>query len=48
MENDHIVSGLVRKRAEIAGQIEASQEALRSLVIDLDNLDATIRLFGPT
>lgn len=47
MENDNLVSGLIRKRAEIAGQIEAAQEALRSLVIDLDNLDATLRLFRP-
>jgi hypothetical protein len=46
-ENEHVVSGLIRKRAEIAGQIEHAQSTLRQLVIDLDNLDATIRLFSP-
>ena len=36
MENEHVLGGLTRKRAEIAGQIEHSQDALRKLVIDLD------------
>jgi hypothetical protein len=47
MENDHVLSGLIRKRAEIAGQLEAAQNALRMLIIDLDNLDAAIRIFDP-
>ncbi|MCW5752661.1 MAG: hypothetical protein KIT81_16115 [Alphaproteobacteria bacterium] len=44
---DHVLSGLIRKRAELAGMIEATQDALRQHIIDLDNLDATIRLFAP-
>ena len=47
MENDNVVSGLIRKRKEIAGKIEDAQIVLRQLIIDLDNLDAAIRLFRP-
>jgi len=47
MENEHVVSGLVKKRAELAGQIEGAQTTLRQLIIDLDNLDATLRIFVP-
>ena len=43
----HVVTALIRKRAELAGQIEHTQTALRQLIIDLDNLDATLRLFQP-
>lgn len=46
-ENDNLVAGLIRKRAEIAGMIEHTQAQLRQLVIDLDNVDATIRIFRP-
>jgi len=47
MENDNLVSGLLRKRSEIAGKIEGAQAELRQLLIDLDNVDYTIRLFRP-
>ncbi len=43
MENEHILSGLIRKRAEIAGRFEHTQNELRQLVIDLDNVDDTGR-----
>lgn len=46
-DKSHVVSGLIAKRAELAGRIEATQMDLRRLVIDLDSLDATIRLFAP-
>jgi hypothetical protein len=46
-DKSHVVSGLIAKRAELAGRIEATQSELRRLVIDLDSLDATIRLFAP-
>lgn len=42
-----MVAGLIRKRAEIAGQLEAAQATVRQFIIDLDNVDATIRLFDP-
>jgi hypothetical protein len=48
MENEHVIGGLIRKRAEIAGQIEHTQAALRKLVTELDAIDAAIRIFDPT
>ena len=47
MAETHVLSALIRKRAAIAGRIDHTQDARRQLVIDLDNLDATIRLFKP-
>ncbi len=47
MENEHTVNGLIRKRAEIAGKIEHEQTVLRQLIIDLDNIDAALRIFKP-
>lgn len=46
-ENEHVLSGLLRKRAEIAGELQAAQAAVRQHIIDLDAVDATIRLFSP-
>ena len=40
MADPHVVTGLIAKRAEIAGQIEHTQDQLRQLVIDLDHIDA--------
>lgn len=47
MENEHTINGLIRKRAEIAGKIEHEQSVLRQLIIDLDNIDAALRIFKP-
>ncbi len=47
MAEPHVVTALVAKRAEITGRIEHTQTSLRQLIIDLDNLDATLRLFKP-
>jgi hypothetical protein len=47
MKNEHVISGLIAKRAELAGRIEFAQADLRQMLIDLDSLDATIRLFDP-
>ena len=47
MVNENLLSGLIRKRAEIAGQLEEVQMRLRQLVVEVDNLDGTIRLFKP-
>ena len=45
--NAFVVSGLVKRRAELAGDIEKAHEALRRMVLDLENLDATILQFEP-
>jgi len=39
---------LIAKRAELAGEIEHTQDQLRQLVIDLDHIDASIHIFDPT
>lgn len=41
------LAGLVAKRAEIAGQVSHARAAVRQLIIDLDHIDAAIRLFDP-
>lgn len=46
-ERPNTVAGLVAKRAEIAGQIDAARAALQRLIVDLDHIDAAIRLFDP-
>lgn len=47
VERPNTLAGLVEKRAEIAGKISATRAALRQLIIDLDHIDAAIRLFDP-
>jgi hypothetical protein len=45
--NELVVSGLVKRRAALAGEIEATHETLRKMAPDLENLDATIVQFDP-
>ena len=54
MENDgtekalpHVVTALIAKRAEVAGRIENLQGQLKQAVVDLDNVESTLRLFAP-
>lgn len=47
-EQSHTLSGLVTKRAEIAARIVEARAGLRQLIIDLDNIDAAIRIFDPS
>src|SRR4029077_1157697 len=42
-----VISALVKRRAELVGEIEHSQLHTRKLLEDLDHLDATIRQFDP-
>jgi len=43
----HVVSALITKRAQLAGRIDHVQTELRQLVVDLDNVEATLRIFDP-
>ena len=43
----NVVSHLIAKRAEMAGEIEAMQMRVRQMLIDLDALNSTIRVFQP-
>ena len=42
-----VVHGLIDKRAEIVGRIEAGRDQLAQLMADLDSLDRSIRIFDP-
>jgi hypothetical protein len=43
----HVLSGLIAKRAEIAGKLEHHHAVVRQLMIDLDAIDQALRLFKP-
>ena len=44
---DYVVSGLVKRRAEVAGEVDALKPRIARIATDIGHLDATIRLFGP-
>lgn len=44
---DYVITGLVKRRAELAGEIERTHDGLRKMIIDLEALDATILQFAP-
>lgn len=44
---DYVLTGLVKRRAEMAGEIEATHEKLKGLLDQLGSLDATIIQFDP-
>jgi hypothetical protein len=48
MKNEHVLSGLIAKRAEIADKIETMQREIRDLVAAIGHVDAAIRIFDPT
>lgn len=47
MSESHVVSGLVAKRAELAGQVEQCRRQLERLVANMGYLDGSIKLFAP-
>ena|ERR1700730_7278337 len=47
MKNEHVLSGLMAKRAELAGKIEMMQRDMRELVATIGHIDAAIRAFDP-
>ena len=47
MNDPHVVTALVAKRAELAGKIEHHQATVRQLMIDLDAIDQSLRIFKP-
>jgi len=42
-----VVHALIRKRAEIVGRIQAIHAEAARLVVDLDHLDCSLRIFDP-
>ena len=47
MENQNVINGLLRRRQEIADKLELVQTQLRQLILDIDAVDSTLRLFQP-
>lgn len=48
MAEPHVISALKAKRLEIAKAIHALQATLRERVVELDHIEASLRLFDPT
>jgi hypothetical protein len=48
MTQSHCLSGLVAKRAELAGEIRLAEERLDQLRADILHLDAAIRIIDPS
>ena len=46
--SDHVISGLLKRRSELAGRAEEMQRQFRQLLDDIDNLDATCAFFNRT
>ena len=47
MAESHVVTGLVAKRAELAGRIAACRRELERLETDVGHVDGAIKLFAP-
>src|SRR5580693_3885601 len=47
MSESHVVSALKEKRIQVASQIASLQGQLRQATIDLDHVEAALRLFDP-
>lgn len=47
MADTHVISALRGKRGELAGLVDGLQDQLRQAMIDLDHIDASLRLFDP-
>ena len=47
MSESHVVSALKEKRIQVASQIESLQAQMRQATIDLDHIEASLRLFDP-
>jgi len=44
---DYMVTGLIKRRAELAGEMKRTQAALGQMARDLETLDAAIKLVAP-
>jgi hypothetical protein len=50
MDNEHpnLVSGLIRKRAELSGELITAEKRIAQLHVDIDAMDRAIRVFDPS
>jgi len=44
---DYVLQGLIKKRAQIAGELAGMHETVSRLLKDLEHVDATIRIVAP-
>lgn len=47
MAEPHVVTALVKKRADISGEIETLHDRIASLVQDLEAIDRSLHVFAP-
>ncbi len=47
MAEPHVITALVKQRANLASNIERMHKSLRQKIIDLENVDNTIQKFDP-
>jgi len=44
---DYMITGLVKKRGQVAGEIASIHDTLNKLVKDLEHIDATLQIVAP-
>ena len=47
MADPHVITALVKRRAELAGDIENAQAKLKQMILDLESLDKMLLMFDP-
>ena len=47
MENEHVISALVRLHSQIGGKIKANQSEARKLVTDMKHVEAVLHMIQP-
>ena len=45
--NENIIKGLLKKRSELIGKIIYYNKEIKSLSLNLNHIDSTIKLFDP-
>ena len=45
--DENLISGLIRKRQDLAIRLETAQAEVHQTLIDIDHIDATLRLLDP-
>ena len=47
MAEPHVIAALVKRRAELSGDIETTHTKLKHMILDLEHLDRTLLMFDP-
>lgn len=47
MADPHVITALVKRRAELSGDIETTHAKLKQMILDLEHLDRTLLMFDP-